>query len=133
MVIEVEDAQHKALEVRIPNAKLIGPIAIVTDRDELTVWVSDYFHDHFGGYAEVESEEYFGNALDFIDSVISDECIIYWVLQDKKWIKSGIIDMVRIDLLKDVPVGNYDIFIRSWSGTYDQERAIDVDVFNKLW
>lgn len=130
--IDVESSPHKVLEVRIPNEAPVGPMSVLTEGDELTVCVSDYFHTHFGGHSATECEEDFQEALDFIESVISEEAIIYWVLRGDKWVQSGIIDQIEFSLLRDVPLGGHQIFTRSWNGTCDQERAIDFDVFKKL-
>ncbi|WP_131855402.1 hypothetical protein [Bosea sp. BK604] len=126
--IEIEGTSHKALEVRIPNENPIGPIIIVTDRDEMTVWASEYFHHHFSG-----DDGDFEHALYFIDNVMSEEFIIYWVSKDKNWVQSGFFDSVRFDLLKDVPVGDHHVVTRSWAGSRDREYDIDFSVFGKLW
>lgn len=131
--VDVESSPHKALEIRIPNEASLGPISVLTERDELTVCVSEYFHTHFGGHSATECEDDFQQALDFIEGVISEKNVIYWVLRDKKWVQSGIIDRIEFSLLNDVPQGGHRIFTRSWSGNCDQERAIDFDVFKKLW
>lgn len=127
---ESQDVDPGTLVVEVPcaNDKVDLGLWISTENTEVTIGFDSY-HGHFGSWTGASEKESFRDAIEFVRKILHEEALaVAWFENDKPlgetWIAPG----------SEVNPGSQwnshatNVRVRSWLGTYDEDRCFAKNV-----
>jgi hypothetical protein len=118
-----EDFEKEALLVEVPrpvDGSRHG-LFITTSEWEISVGFGENFHTRFGISGEGAKEDFYSQALAFIQDFVEENLVVAIAYQDKEWLGAWKIDL-RSDSPDEVEVAAGEMVkIRSWLGTHDKD------------
>jgi hypothetical protein len=122
-----EDADQDYLELTIPDPVGIThehPLEISTWGEDITVSFGD-FHTHFPWPDGVDGSDNRGRVMNFLQALLNEDFIIASVWTGDTMKLSSTARPGELAKFASLPVGDHELRIASWRGTYDRRFPVE--------
>jgi hypothetical protein len=118
--------QETLLEVRVPSAnpQVATPVTIQTTANpqEVVIYWMDGWHRHHIRWGDQSEATHLLEVVEIIGRLVSEQDLVYYVYRDEHGSRGGTVAHGAETPQWAIPNAGERLVIRSWLGTYDQER-----------